>query len=935
MVKTSRHCGTYCTYNETIMKIILPILLLLPFLAKAQQAPSVAWKRIYGGKKSETAHDVISTYVGQIVVVGETNSPPAKKTDGLVLLLDPKGDTIFQKNYGGEGDDVIEAVVQTYDGNFVLAGRTNSFGNGKSDAWLLKVNVKGDTLWQKTMGSSGDDAFNDIIQTTDGHLVAVGSTTANGREDTWVYKMYDDGELIWQQAFGNRGKDKATAIAEGKDGNYGIVGTTTSGKGASNIWLFVLSKEGKPQFHQMFGSRQFEEVYSVAATADGGYALAGYTKVNTAGLKDMWIIKTDFEAEEIWQKTYGGKSNDSALDIAEMPDGSLVVAGYTFSHLMGANTPESMLIKANGRNGKLVWEQNPPFGGNGSDELAAVVLMSDGSLVLAGHTDSKAEEAKSQDIWVIRLVPEYIPTTTLPTDVVVKDVQIKGIKNGVLTENDEAYLLFTFENKGDQDAFDIDVALQDKANVQGFEFPKMAKAGFLGIGQSKKISLPLRAKPGIKVATARLQIHYSDASRTRGKSDEISINLQPATVPPNFLQAEWVNPGFEEFPSGKKEVKMEKVSIKVLARSDKPLKRSNFTVFLNGQPYNVGQKSGEAGLRQKNNERDASGMYLYNYTTLVTVGLGMNDLEVVVENGGKKESTGKFKIEYNNLPNLHVIALGVQHDDLLFTTKDAQDFAASFKNQDGRVFDKVYMRTLISGDTTRAGFIQTDGNIIKQNFADLKEKYNYTIYERDFLVLFISSHGMNVNNSFKIVPTDFVMAGEQALIDFQNDVIEQLDKIACNKLIFIDACQSGAIGAAGSDPEVKDTLSPEEQAKKLAELQAQSKTIVKQGSAATNTSTLASCDANESSWEDKIWGNGAFTKAIIGAFHNEEYKDAAGVFKPTSDNDVITLGELHAYITRRVPQMIIDAGKNGTQHPFIAQPQLEKVKDVPIYRVNK
>lgn len=925
------------------MKNLLIILLLLPSLAWSQEAPSVAWKRIYGGKKTETAHDVISTYVGQIVVVGETNSPPAQNTDGLMLLLDPKGDTIFQKTYGGESDDVIEAVVQTYDGHFVLAGRTNSFGRGKSDAWVLKVNARGDTLWQKAVGGSGDDEFKDIIQTSDGHLVAVGSTSSNGREDTWVYKMYDDGELIWQQTYGNRGFDKATAVAEGKDGNYAIAGVTSSGKGSRNIWLFVMTKEGKPLDHEIFGSRQWEEVFGLVATTDGGYALAGYAKSVSenkgAGLKDMWIIKTDFDAQEIWQKTYGGKSNDSALDIVETPDGGLVVAGYTFSHMMGANTPESMLIKVNGRNGKLLWEQNPPFGGNGTDELAAVVLMSDGSLVLAGQTDSKAEGAKSQDLWVIRLVPEYVPTTTLPTELAVKEPQIKGIKNGVLTENDEAYLLFTLENKGSQDAFDIDVALLDKANVQGFEFPKVVKAGFIGIGQSKKINLPLRVKPGVKVATARLEIHYSDASRTRGKSDEIAVAVQPAVVPSNFLQVEWINPGFEEFPKGKKDVKMEKVSIKVLARSDKPLKRSNFTVLLNGQPYNAGQKSGEAGLRAKNNERDASGMYLYNYTTLVTVGLGLNEIEVVVENDGKKESTGKFKIEYNNLPNLHVIALGVQHDDLLFTTKDAQDFAASFQNQDGRVFDKVYMRTLISGDTTRTGFIQTDGAIVKQNFADLKEKYNYTIYERDFLVLFISSHGMNVNNSFKIVPTDFVMAGEKALIDFQNDVIEQIDKIACNKLIFIDACQSGAIGSAGSDPEDKTKISSEAQAKeaakKQAELHAQAKTIVAQGSAANNTSTLASCNANESSWEDKIWGNGAFTKAIIGAFHNEEYKDGAGAFRPTSDDDILTLGELHEYISRRVPQMIVDAGKNGTQHPFIAQQQLEKVKNTPIFKVNK
>ena len=919
------------------MRTTLILLLFLPFLLLSQEAPSIAWKRIYGGKKSETAHDVISTFVGQIVVVGETTSPPASNTDGLMLLLQANGDTLFERTFGGDGDDVIEAVVQTYDGNFVLAGHSNSFGQGRSDAWVLKVNGRGDTLWQKFLGSKGDDEFKAILQTSDGHLVAVGSTSENGREDTWVYKMYDDGELIWEQTFGNRGLDKATTIVEGKDGNYAVAGITSAGKGSRNIWLFILSKEGKPLYHQIFGSRQWEEVYGLVSTADGGYALAGYTKVNTAGLKDMWLIKTGNDAQEIWQNTYGGKNNDSALDLIETPDGGLVLAGYTTSHLMGANTPAGMLIKANGRDGKLLWEQNPPFGGKSTDELTAIVLMADGSLVLAGQTSSKEEGARSQDLWLIRLVPEYVPKTTLPTELVVKDLQVKGLRKGVLTEHDEAYLLFTLVNTGTQDAFDIDVSLLDKAGVPEIQFPLFVKAGFIGAGESKKINLPIRAKKVTKVATAKLEIHYSDASRTRGKSDEFEVTIQPAVVPANFLQVEWVNPGFEEFPKGEKEVKMEKLSIKVLARSDKPIKRSAFTVMLNGEPYKAGQKSGEAGLRAKNNQQDESGLYLYTFTRLIEVGLGENRLEVVVENEGKKESTGEFIVEYNNKPNLHVIALGVEHDDLLYTTKDAQDFAASFQNQDGKVFDKVYMQKLVSGDTTRSGFIQTDGEIIKQVFADLKEKYNYTIYERDFLVLFISSHGRSVNNSFKIVPTDFVMVGEKALIDFKNDVIEQVDKIACNKLIFIDACQSGTIGASGSDSVAGATLSPEEQAKAEAEetkrLQAQSKAIVEQGGAATTTSTLASCAANESSWEDKIWGNGAFTKAIVGAFKNEAYKDDLGEFRPTEDDKILTLGELVLYINRRVPQMIIDAGKQGTQHPFILPEQLATVKNIPIFEV--
>jgi hypothetical protein len=407
---------------------------------------------------------------------------------------------------------------------------------------------------------------------------------------------------------------------------------------------------------------------------------------------------------------------------------------------------------------------------------------------------------------------------------------------------------------------------------------------------------------------ATFSIICTDASRSRTQPVELKVALNPLNLPSNYLAIKWLKPEI-----GQQEVKSPTLSIRLKTWSDKKLNRGHFTILLNGEPYKVGQKAGETGLADKGKARD---VFTYEYTNTVELRPGMNTIEVVVDNGSKKVSSEVLNIEYSDKPNLHVIAIGIEHDDLQFTTQDAKDFAASFTGQDGRLFDKVYMTTLVSGVRTRSGIFQTEGEVVKKTLRDLKDNYNYTIYEGDLLLLFVSSHGKTVNQDFKIIPTDFGVEGEKSLIDYRKDVVEQLGALPCRKLVFIDACHSGSY-------ETSTTNTGEAPSATTA------KTLLGIGG---DASTLASCRSDESSWEDASWNNGAFTEAIIAAFKNETYQDANGEFSPTNGDGVLTVGELFDYLQRRVPQMLLDAGKKGTQHPYMAAEQLGRVRDIEIFR---
>jgi hypothetical protein len=895
------------------MKAFIKILLLSALLkgsAAAQEAPApiaigVAWKQVYGGKKSEQATDACATHDGKIAVLGATTSEPAKDKDALFMLLELDGRKTKETLLGKPGDDELKAMTLTDDGGFVLAGRS-----GKA-AWLVKLNEKGDTLWQKILPSAkGKAFFSDVLQTSDGGLLAVGGiNTTEGRMDMWVCRMYADGQVIWQKNFGNRGADEARSVVEDASGNIAIAGITTQGKGSQNIWLFILDKNGKPLHHRIFGTRAYEEVNSITATSDGGFALAGFAKAGTdgGGLKDFWLIKTAADGEMVWQSTFGGRSNDSAFGMTETTDGGLLLVGYTFSHLIGANTSNALIIKVDAQ-GKQVW-QTDALGGKDSDEFTAVAMLPDGGFVLAGTTSSKQEGAQGDDIWVMRLNREFDVNTAIPTQLSITDLKLESDKPGELQEGEAAFLTFTIENQGRQAAYDIDLVAQELANAKGISFQNFKKIGFLPAGQKRLVRLAVQGLEGMEPGDATFSVFCTDASRSRTQPVELKLEMKPLKVASNYLAIKWVKP-----EKGQREVKSPTLSIRLKTWSDKKLNRSHFTIILNGEPYKVGQKAGETGLADKGKARD---VFTYEFTSTVELRPGPNTIEVVVDNGSKKVSSEVLTIEYSEKPNLHVIAIGIEHDDLKFTTQDAKDFAASFTGQDGKLFDKVYMTTLVSGARTRSGIFQTEGEVVKKTLRDLKDNYNYTIYEGDLLLLFVSSHGKTVNQDFKIIPTDFGVEGEKSLIDYRKDVVEQLGALPCRKLVFIDACHSGSYETSTADTGEAPSATT-------------AKTLLGIGG---DANTLASCRSDESSWEDAQWNNGAFTEAILGAFKNERYQDANGEFSPTNGDGVLTVGELFDYLQRRVPQMLLDAGKKGTQHPYMAAEQLGKVKDVAMFKI--
>lgn len=279
--------------------------------------------------------------------------------DFWVIKLDTAGTVQWKKTYGGTDDDEAYSIQETTDGGYVVAGTTRSndgdvTGNhGGTDSWVVKIDSTGLLQWQKTLGGSSFEQCMSVTQTFDGGFVATGHSVSNdgdvtgnhGSYDYWVVKLDVNGNLVWEKSMGGSDMDMSFGIKETSDKGYIITGQSvssdgdvTGSHGGEEFWVVKMDSTGAIQWEKALGGSFNEASYFVEQTADGGYVLAGYAASTdgdvTGGMggHDFWLVKLDALGHLVWQRTLGGSGSDYAYCVQETLDGGFIMVGFSDSN---------------------------------------------------------------------------------------------------------------------------------------------------------------------------------------------------------------------------------------------------------------------------------------------------------------------------------------------------------------------------------------------------------------------------------------------------------------------------------------------------------------------------------------------------------------------------------------------------------------------------
>ncbi|MDX9695502.1 MAG: Ig-like domain-containing protein [Bacteroidales bacterium] len=332
---------------------------------------------------SGTGNSIQQTTDGGYIIIGTTSTYGAGGSDIWMIKTDKTGNEQWSNTFGGTSNEYGNSVQQTSDGGYIITGETSSYGAGLNDLWLIKTDQYGNKQWDKTFGTTQGDSGNSVCQTNDEGFIIVGSksvlVSSSWSRDFWLIKTDNSGNMIWEQAFGESNHDYGRSVKQTDDGGYILVGSlyNHSGYGDYDITLIKTDDVGNLMWSKSFGTdNEHDYGSSVQQTTDGGFIVIGYDYN-----ENIWLIRLDSNLNQVWDKKFATGSS-FGYSVQQTTDNGFVITGKTYSAASGST--ETWLIKTDS-NGNEQWDKIF-FLGTSNESGNSVQQTSDNGYVITGFT---------------------------------------------------------------------------------------------------------------------------------------------------------------------------------------------------------------------------------------------------------------------------------------------------------------------------------------------------------------------------------------------------------------------------------------------------------------------------------------------------------------------------------------------------------------------
>ena len=432
----------------TLIKFSLSFFILaLVGLISYAQPPSINWQRCYGGSDLDFGTKVIEGYSNTIMLAGYKRSIDGDMIysegggyDYYWFLLDSLGGIINSKTFGGIGDDFLHDLSKATVGNSILVGSSNSSElagiHGGFDVFVVKIGFGGNTIWEKCFGGSGDDIGYSVVNTHDSCFAILGSTYSSdgdvafnhgtGTDDYWLIKIDQSGNLLWEKTFGGSDLEDGSKIIETSDGGFLLCGTSfssngqvTGNHGSADYWCVKTDSLGNLQWEKSYGGSSIDALYN-AIEVENKFYMFGYqdsqisgdisfNHVDTVGTAsiDAWLVCIDSIGNLLWERSYGGTVDDIGQDLTYY-NNTLFLGCSSSSHdwdVTNLHSPSSeyWLLQTD-MLGNIIWQNC--YGGT-SHEFLNSICIANGNLYATGYALSNNGNVSGnhgdRDFWLLSL----------------------------------------------------------------------------------------------------------------------------------------------------------------------------------------------------------------------------------------------------------------------------------------------------------------------------------------------------------------------------------------------------------------------------------------------------------------------------------------------------------------------------------------------------
>lgn len=373
--------------------LLIPICLFFFLNAKAQ---SFEWAKKMGGSTADVGYSIATDATGNSYITGSfqgtADFDPSSLTANLIsngandifiAKYDINGNYVWAHNMGGTGSDYGYSITTDMSDNIYLTGgfqgtadfdpsatsTSNLNSNGNSDIFITKFDINGNFVWAKSIGGTGDDYAEGIINYSYGTIILTGifqgtadfdtdtttyNLTSNGGSDIFIASFDSDSNLKWAKNVGGAGSDNATSISRDIAGDFFITG-------------------------YFYGNADFDPGASVSTLA-------------SHGSQDVFIAKYTNNGNYLWAMDLGGSSSDIGNSISTDVSGDVLITGsftgtanfnpsITNSSLVSNGNQDIFIAKYDG-SGNYQWAFN--IGNSGLDRGTAIATDMYENIYLTG-----------------------------------------------------------------------------------------------------------------------------------------------------------------------------------------------------------------------------------------------------------------------------------------------------------------------------------------------------------------------------------------------------------------------------------------------------------------------------------------------------------------------------------------------------------------------
>lgn len=353
--------------------------------------PTDTYVKNYGDTYANNAYQLLNTSDGGFIMAGKTEDAASKKSIYVVKVA-ASGNEEWSKTYTNTNDEEAKSIIAGIDGGYVVASnQTDLLGN--QTVFLTKIGATGSVSWRQSYFANDSTSVEKVIATSSDEYLMIGNSTKqestnsnpSGKSDFVLIKVNSDGDFIDANQWGGVDDDFAYDIIENPGINsYVVVGSTNSFQPPPLDQTSVLIAEfGYPLSLKAKATHggASDDIGNSIKLVSGGYVICGESQSNGNGAKDVYLVKL-LESNLfgiVFESYLGGSGDDIGNSVTTTASGEYLIGGSTSSFGNGAT--DGFLIKADA-NGSEVFTQT--YGSTGEESINDLISLSDNKIVLLG-----------------------------------------------------------------------------------------------------------------------------------------------------------------------------------------------------------------------------------------------------------------------------------------------------------------------------------------------------------------------------------------------------------------------------------------------------------------------------------------------------------------------------------------------------------------------